>query len=156
MRSGRVGARVLRFVDRCTEALQKVIEAKWKDRELPEAPEPEQPAGKVLDLMAGCRGPWKRRGPHATRTPAPTRRSSQILEMPVEEAGQDSGEAHCPIRSPGQTSADRSLMCGSGEDGVQAARLGAMPVTGAAGAIRRAGWSRRPAVGCAGARGWRA
>ncbi|MEU3520930.1 Ku protein [Streptomyces sp. NPDC006654] len=40
------------FVDHYTEALQKVIEAKREDRELPEAPEPEQPAGKVLDLMA--------------------------------------------------------------------------------------------------------
>ncbi|SEF17753.1 Transposase [Streptomyces sp. Ag109_O5-10] len=40
------------FVDHYTEALEKVIEAKREDRELPEAPEPEKPPGKVLDLMA--------------------------------------------------------------------------------------------------------
>ncbi|MER7841906.1 Ku protein [Streptomyces sp. NPDC096040] len=40
------------FVDRYTEALEQVIDAKREDRELPQAPEPEKPAGKVLDLMA--------------------------------------------------------------------------------------------------------
>ncbi|WTN37530.1 hypothetical protein OHB00_01375 [Streptomyces sp. NBC_00631] len=40
------------FADHYTEALEKVIEAKREDRELPEAPEPEKPAGNVLDLMA--------------------------------------------------------------------------------------------------------
>ncbi|MGY5049898.1 non-homologous end joining protein Ku [Streptomyces sp. 900105755] len=40
------------FVDHYTEALEKVIEAKREDRELPEAPEPEKSPGKVLDLMA--------------------------------------------------------------------------------------------------------
>ncbi|MFF7987212.1 hypothetical protein ACFZDK_50460 [Streptomyces sp. NPDC007901] len=34
------------FVDHYTEALEKVIEAKRKDRELPEAPEPEKPAAR--------------------------------------------------------------------------------------------------------------
>ncbi|MEU9243589.1 Ku protein [Streptomyces sp. NPDC048385] len=40
------------FVDHYTEALEQVIEAKREDRELPAAPAPEKPAGKVLDLMA--------------------------------------------------------------------------------------------------------
>ncbi|MFJ8786930.1 Ku protein [Streptomyces sp. NPDC102476] len=39
------------FEDSYTDALAKVIEAKRDDRELPEAPTPEQPA-QVLDLMA--------------------------------------------------------------------------------------------------------
>ncbi|MET7690519.1 Ku protein [Streptomyces sp. NPDC005483] len=39
------------FEDTYTDALAKIIEAKREDRELPEAPEPEQPA-QVLDLMA--------------------------------------------------------------------------------------------------------
>ncbi|MEU0030725.1 Ku protein [Streptomyces sp. NPDC006335] len=39
------------FEDTYTDALAKVIEAKRDDRELPEAPEPEQPT-QVLDLMA--------------------------------------------------------------------------------------------------------
>ncbi|MEU9921593.1 Ku protein [Streptomyces griseoluteus] len=39
------------FTDRYTEALQKIIEAKREDHELPEPEEPEKP-GKVLDLMA--------------------------------------------------------------------------------------------------------
>ncbi|MFF4902891.1 Ku protein [Streptomyces sp. NPDC001068] len=43
------------FVDHYTEALEKVIEAKREDHALPEVPEPENPAGKVLDLMAALR-----------------------------------------------------------------------------------------------------
>jgi DNA end-binding protein Ku len=39
------------FEDTYTDALAKIIEAKRDDRELPEVPEPEQPA-QVLDLMA--------------------------------------------------------------------------------------------------------
>jgi DNA end-binding protein Ku len=39
------------FTDAYTDAMAKIIEAKRENRELPEAPEPEQP-GKVLDLMA--------------------------------------------------------------------------------------------------------
>ena len=39
------------FEDTYTDAMAKIIEAKRENRELPQAPEPEQP-GKVLDLMA--------------------------------------------------------------------------------------------------------
>ncbi|WP_330349609.1 non-homologous end joining protein Ku [Streptomyces sp. NBC_00582] len=39
------------FQDTYTEAMEKIIEAKREDRQLPEAPEPEEPS-KVLDLMA--------------------------------------------------------------------------------------------------------
>ena len=39
-------------VDRYTEALEQVIEAKLEHREPPAAPESAQPAGRVLDLMA--------------------------------------------------------------------------------------------------------
>jgi DNA end-binding protein Ku len=39
------------FRDTYTEAMAQIIEAKREDRELPEAPEPEQPA-RVVDLMA--------------------------------------------------------------------------------------------------------
>ncbi|MGW7544459.1 hypothetical protein ACWGKQ_25655 [Streptomyces sp. NPDC054770] len=40
------------FVDHYTEALEKVIDAKREDRQLPDVPEPEKAPGKVLDLMA--------------------------------------------------------------------------------------------------------
>ncbi|MFI6254396.1 Ku protein [Streptomyces sp. NPDC051016] len=40
------------FTDHYTEALEQIIEAKREDRDLPTAPEAEQPAGRVLDLMA--------------------------------------------------------------------------------------------------------
>ncbi|WP_330351635.1 hypothetical protein [Streptomyces sp. NBC_00582] len=39
------------FRDAYTEAMAQIIEAKRQDRELPEAPEPEEPS-QVLDLMA--------------------------------------------------------------------------------------------------------
>ncbi|MCG7205187.1 hypothetical protein [Streptomyces arenae] len=40
------------FVGPCTQALQQVFEARREDRELSEAPEPEQPAGRVFGLLA--------------------------------------------------------------------------------------------------------
>lgn len=40
------------FVDRYTEALEQVIDAKREGRDLPEAPEPAAGAGQVVDLMA--------------------------------------------------------------------------------------------------------
>jgi DNA end-binding protein Ku len=64
-----------------TDALAKIIEARLEDRELPDAPEPEQPA-QVLDLMAALNeSVQKARPPEATptytnrpRRPRPTRR----------------------------------------------------------------------------------
>ncbi|MEU1085167.1 Ku protein [Streptomyces sp. NPDC005908] len=40
------------FRDTYTEAIQEVIEAKREHRELPAAPEPAEPSGQVVDLMA--------------------------------------------------------------------------------------------------------
>ncbi|MFC9163709.1 Ku protein [Streptomyces fungicidicus] len=40
------------FRDTYTEALQQIIEAKRENRELPAAPEPAEPSGQVVDLMA--------------------------------------------------------------------------------------------------------
>ncbi|MFI6494734.1 Ku protein [Streptomyces sp. NPDC050564] len=40
------------FTDRCTEALQAVVEAKQEDRQVPQAPEPTARPGQLMDLMA--------------------------------------------------------------------------------------------------------
>ncbi|MFF4121755.1 Ku protein [Streptomyces sp. NPDC001714] len=70
------------FVDHYTEALEKVIEAKREDRDLPEAPEPEKPAGKVLDLMAALQESVDRA--KASRG-EDTDTEAQVHEMPAKK-----------------------------------------------------------------------
>ncbi|MEU5314055.1 hypothetical protein [Streptomyces sp. NPDC021562] len=69
-------------VDHYTEALEKVIEAEREDRELLEAPEPEQPAGKVLDLMAALQESVdKVKASHGEGTGT----DAQVHEMPTKK-----------------------------------------------------------------------
>ncbi|MEU2624986.1 Ku protein [Streptomyces sp. NPDC007157] len=70
------------FVDHYTEALEKVIEAKREDRELPQAPDPEKSAGKVLDLMAALQESVDKA--KATRG-GDTGTEAEVYEMPAKK-----------------------------------------------------------------------
>ncbi|MGW2690123.1 non-homologous end joining protein Ku [Streptomyces sp. NPDC001414] len=71
------------FVDHYTEALGKIIEAKREDHALPEAPEPDQPAGKVLDLMAALQESVDKA---KTSRGEDTGTDAEVHEMPAKKA----------------------------------------------------------------------
>ncbi|WP_338059085.1 Ku protein [Streptomyces humi] len=123
------------FVDHYTEALQQVIEAKREDHELPAAPEPEQPAGKVLGLMAALQESVDKA--KASRG-EDTDTDAQVHEMPTKKtakapakktaakkttaARRRPGRRRRPRRRPPASHAvARSLRCG-GASGAGSAR----------------------------------
>ncbi|MFJ9351728.1 Ku protein [Streptomyces sp. NPDC101237] len=80
------------FVDQYTEALEKVIEAKREDRELPAAPELEKPAGQVLDLMAALQESVDKAKVSRGEDTGP---GGQVHEMPAKKAA-----AQSPAKKP--------------------------------------------------------
>jgi len=72
------------FRDHYTEALEQIIEAKREHHELPEAPEPEEKPGRVLDLMAALQESVQKAkasrgetgGADVHELPAPTKQAS--------------------------------------------------------------------------------
>jgi hypothetical protein len=114
------------FEDAYTDALAKTIEAKREDRELPEAPTPEQPA-QVLDRMAALNESVEKakasRGKDADVHELPKKSAAkkaakkQLAKMAIEEGHWTQAaqrlveDAQCGVRSTLRTGVDTCGEC---------------------------------------------